>query len=510
MSSLTELAERLGGQPSPVRGRTQARVMRALAKQLGDGARDLAQTLEVSTGTISKAVAQLKDVKLIQQDPPRPRGPGRPVSPLSWTRNYAMIGVTIVDRMVEWPSKSVPDAMFGTVIGPDGVSFPGVGDVRRRVQLTEAAHTDRGSFVDELEAYIKELGAIPLRAGAQILGCGVTIGGHVDRKRGMILQSYNTLRAPAGRRAAPDRFNVRAELEKRLDMTVVLDNEVTSLAVQANLRPTPDDETTPDDGPNKYCLLLAVLNEGIGGAVVLDGSTWRGAYGMAAEPGHLPVRHVAAVRLNAEPDKIDLDPITPDATICISEDLTKATDAELDMPPCRCGENGHVEAFAAPRAIIERAKLKGLASNRLDKIDELAARPQTETKLAELFLQGGVALGRTIAAAINWINPERVVVYLPNALYETNVYLAGSFYLAGLRHEIQASAFSEGRNTPLQLIRTTATEMEDRLAAAAAYLVLGELIDKTEAAGRTKDRSGDRADPAPAEDRLEPSPAGAR
>ena len=167
----------------------------------------------------------------------------------------------------------------------------------------------------------------------------------------------------------------------------------------------------------------------------------------------------------------------------ISEVMATAT-SDMDTPSCRCGEKGHVEAFAAPRAIISRAKAKGLAGNRLASIDELAARPWTETKLAELFLQGGIALGRTICAAINWINPERVLVYLPSALYEPNRYLAGSFYLVGLRPEIQASAFSAGRNTPLQIIRTSSAEMEGRLAAAAAYLVFAELTDRTEGVGK--------------------------
>jgi predicted NBD/HSP70 family sugar kinase len=484
MNVLTELAERLGGPMSPVRGRTQARVMRALCQQIGDGARDLAQTLEVSAGTVSKAVAQLKLAKLVQQEPARARGPGRPITPLHWTRNYVMIGVAIAGRIVEWPGKEVPDAMVGTVIAPDGAPFPGIEKTRQRVQLTEAAHTDFGLFMDELEKYIRELAAIPLRAGAKVLGCGVTVCGHVDHKRGVVRKFYSTLwDASPSHMEAPDELCLTRELEKRLGMTIVLDNDVTSLAVRANLRPPPNDE------PDKYYILLAVLNDGIGGAVVLDGSTWRGADGMAAEPGHLPVKHVATIRLEVGAVGTGLHPAAPGQPVHISEGMATAT-ADMDTPSCRCGEKGHVEAFAAPRAIISRAKAKGLAGNRLASIDELAARPWTETKLAELFLQGGIALGRTVSAAINWINPQRILVYLPSALYEPNRYLAGSFYLIGLRREIQASAFSAGRNTPLQIIRTSSAEMEGRLATAAAYLVFAELTDRTEAVGK-KNRSGE-------------------
>jgi predicted NBD/HSP70 family sugar kinase len=172
-----------------------------------------------------------------------------------------------------------------------------------------------------------------------------------------------------------------------------------------------------------------------------------------------------------------------DGTVRISEDSAEV-DFEQDIPPCECGRYGHVAAFAVPRAIIERAKLKGLADERLDKIDELAARPRAETELGDLFLQGGAALGRTIAAAINWINPEQVIIYLPTALYEANPYLAGSFYLAGLNYDIEMSTFSPGRRTCIRCIVSSDAEMEDRLAAAAAYLVFERLAEETEEAER--------------------------
>lgn len=460
---LSKLADRLGGRSSPVRGRTQARVMRAIAQQLGTGTRDLAQVLEVSAGTVSKAVAQLRDVDLVRLELPGGheknrlgRGPGRPVVPIFYTRTYACIGITIGDRVVQWPHRAVPAVMFGTVIGMDGQELPGMGEVGRCAVLDDAAAISRTAFVEQIESYASKLKSVAHEAGAQVLGCGVTVGGHVDRSRKMILQSYNTLRgAPPDRWAAHDQLNVQEELERRLDMTVILDNDATSLAVRANLR------STPYEQPYRNYLLLPVLDEGLGGAVVLDGSVWRGAYGMAAEPGHLPVESVATVSLEG------------------------SKSAELRIPECRCGQLGHVEAFAAPRAILERYREHEAASGQVESIDELAAKSRADKLPSELFLQGGVALGRTIATAINWINPERIVIYLPPALDEVNEYLAGSNYLSGLRQEISVSAFSEGRETPVTVIRSTAERMNERLAAGAAYLVFGELIDRTAVAGKS-------------------------
>jgi predicted NBD/HSP70 family sugar kinase len=469
MTLLAHLADSLGGPGSPVRGRTQARVMRALAQQLGAGARrDLAQTLDVSAGTVSKAVAQLKKLGLVEDEPSRARGPGRPATALRWTQNNAMIGVTVIDRILKWPVETAPCALLGTVIGPDGEPFPGIEAVRQRVELTDAARADPRVFIDELESYIRELAAVPIRQQAQVLGCGITVGRYVDDGRIRQFQQTPGDASVDGWAPHADR-DIRQGLEERLGISVVLDNDVTSLAVRASLRPSPDEE------PPKHYLLVAVLNNGVGGSLVLDGKVWRGVNGMAAEPGHLPVRYVIALHL-AHDQKT-----TEGATLRISENFDKV-DSGQDIPPCECGQYGHVAAFAVPRAIIERAKSKGLADERLDEIDELAARPRTEIEVGDLFLQGGAALGRTIAAAINWINPEQVTIYLPRALHETNTYLAGSFYLAGLNHDIEMSAFSPGRHTRIRCIVSSDAEMKDRLSVAAAYLVFEKLAEETEEA----------------------------
>lgn len=455
--ALTALAARLGGSGSAVRGRTQARVMRAIAQQLGTGAqRDLAEMLGVSAGTVSKAVAQLKEIGLVKQDNPSlVQGPGRPLTPLSWTRNYAALGVTITDQ------DSRPCELIGTVIGLDGEPFPVLLEgVDLRYRLKEAARTDGSLFVKELEAFIRSLiDACRGDEAPELLGCGVTVGGHVDH--GTIRLSYNTdWGAHPDSWAVADGLDLMAVLEERLGMTVVLDNDVTSLAVRANLRPNRYER------PARSYALLAVLEDGIGGALVLpngeaqvDSRTWRGASGMAGEPGHLPVRHVATITLGGAP-----------------------ASTAVDMPVCRCGRPGHVEAFAAPRAIRARAEAKNLVTQPTS-IDELAARPHADEALSLLFKQGGVALGKAIVSAINWINPERVVVYLPDALHETNRYLAGSHYLAGLHGEIDENAFSTGKKTPLKLIPTSNALMEERRSAAAAYLVFDTLTDKVESAG---------------------------
>ena len=62
----------------------------------------------------------------------------------------------------------------------------------------------------------------------RLLGCGVTLSGHVDHELGMVRST--------GWGAPADRWkNLRVELTKRLGINVTCDNDVSSLAVRLNL-----------------------------------------------------------------------------------------------------------------------------------------------------------------------------------------------------------------------------------------------------------------------------------
>jgi predicted NBD/HSP70 family sugar kinase len=438
---LRDLAEGLGGHSSPVRASTMAHVMRAVAQQLGGGVRrDMAVALEVSAGTVSKAITHLEEMGLVEEHGKKiALGPGRPLAPLQWTKAYAVAGVKIFDK------DGLPYELVGTVIRLNTEPLPEFMTSWRH-QLTEEAQADGKLFLDELATFIQKLvDAVGVPGSPRLLGCGVTLSGHVDK--GSIRLSYNTgWGVHRDSWAVEERFELRDHLEKRLNMSVVLDNEVTSLAVRQNLQPQ-----SPQEAKGSYAL-LAVLDEGVGGALVIGGATWRGHEGMAAEPGHLDASSVVSTRLRDEP-------------------------AALDTPLCRCRQgHGHVESFASPQAIRKRAAALGL-SDIYTSIGELSARPRSDTGVAELFLQGGIALARAAVPVINWVNPERIIIYLPQALHERNDFLAGSFYVTGLFDEIKKKAFSSGSDTTLVIRPKTDAQMEARLADAAAHLVIGKLID---------------------------------
>jgi predicted NBD/HSP70 family sugar kinase len=456
MDAFDDVVTALAG--SVVHGLTHARVLRAIARHTAAGVRrDLAQELQVSPGTVSKAVLLAKEQGLVEEREPVALRPGRPLVPLSLSpARYAMIGVAII------AGAERPSHLLGTLIGLDGTPFDGFKHPRK-YDLKDDDDLSGTLLLNQLDEFIRSLIADfeglsmawpDSDRRPRLLGCGLNLSGHVDHDNGIVRST--------GWGESTDEWANRdfgPELQKRLGVTVTCDNDVSSLAVRLNLRPREENE---DPGDN-YAL-LSVLDYGVGGALVFHDRTRRGYDSMAGEAGHIPVGHV----IQAQPDDDNEQPWTPD-----------------DVPHCHCEDpeegsaRGHVQAFAAPDSIIARAKAMQLVEGAgPDLLAQLSARPRADRAVSRIFYQGGVALGRSIVSAINWINPGQIVLYLPPALAEKNHYLAGNCYQLGLTTEIAQSAFSVDYSDRLITKSVPEGEMKERLAAAAAYLVLGNLLEK--------------------------------
>ena len=103
--------------------------------------------------------------------------------------------------------------------------------------------------------------------------------------------------------------DVRARLSHLLHVPVFLDNDATCAAHA---------EASYGAGRGVSSMVLVTLGTGIGGALVLDGRTWRGASGMAGEFGHMQV--------------------VPDGA------------------PCECGRRGCWEQYASGNALVRDAR----------------------------------------------------------------------------------------------------------------------------------------------------------
>jgi predicted NBD/HSP70 family sugar kinase len=113
----------------------------------------------------------------------------------------------------------------------------------------------------------------------KVLGVGVEIGGHVYQGRVIFVPSAANTWPP---------FPLGAMLSKELSgLSVVVENDVNARAVSEIWRKAPGSHELLF--PEPHFAVVAVLDEGVGGALVIDRKLYRGGRGMAGEIGHLTV-----------------------------------------------------------------------------------------------------------------------------------------------------------------------------------------------------------------------------
>ena len=138
-------------------------------------------------------------------------------------------------------------------------------------QGTVLARTRRESPAADAEAIEDTIGDLveELRQGQQVEAVGVGAAGYIDNARSTVRFAPNL---------AWRDVDLKGELEARLDLPVVVENDANAAAWG---------EFQFGAGHDVEDLLLVTVGTGVGGGVVLDGNLLRGGFGIAAEVGHL-------------------------------------------------------------------------------------------------------------------------------------------------------------------------------------------------------------------------------
>ncbi len=134
--------------------------------------------------------------------------------------------------------------------------------------LEEARRSSPAKDTDAIEDAIADAVAA-LCERYDVEGVGVGAAGFVDAARSTVLIAPNL-----AWRDEP----LREELEKRTKLPVVIENDANAAAWG---------EFQFGAGHDVNDLVLVTVGTGVGGGVVLNGALYRGAYGVAAEIGHL-------------------------------------------------------------------------------------------------------------------------------------------------------------------------------------------------------------------------------
>ncbi len=136
--------------------------------------------------------------------------------------------------------------------------------------LTTARRESPATDTDAIENAIEDL-VSELRGSHDIEGIGVGAAGFVDVKRSTVLFAPNL--------AWRDE-HLKRDLEARIDLPVVIENDANAAAWG---------EFTFGAGADVDDFMLVTVGTGVGGGIVLDGELHRGAFGVAAEIGHIRV-----------------------------------------------------------------------------------------------------------------------------------------------------------------------------------------------------------------------------
>ena len=295
----------------------------------------LAKPSMLNQSAVSKAVACLAAHGLVTQYSARPDEDraGRPIIPLSLgSSQWALMGIKVVHENDE------PVRLYGVVT-----------DMRVDSDLSFLAEAERplhGVTFTTVAEHIKALHddlLVTLPEPRKLFGVGVEVASHV--REGVVVGATH-VGLSSGKT-----FDLLTPLQELVQVPVVIDNDVNVLAVRQTYRPKAE----------RHVAVVAVLDDGVGASLIIDGHVYRGGGGMAAEPGHHTV-------------------ITPKWD---SDREASSGEKPGFHSPCHCGRPNHVDCFAVPARLEVELHSTLADAGHLPARDARGARPRRRRQCSE-------------------------------------------------------------------------------------------------------------------------------
>jgi glucokinase len=218
---------------------------------------------------------------------------------------------------------------------------------------------DKVATPEKISELLKVLGSIwkdlKKREWRPIQKAGFGFPGIFSQKEQKIFQSPNY--------ADIDNFDLRPALIDIIDVPFSIHNDANMAAYG---------EYKAGAGKGTKSMVLLTLGTGVGSGVILDGNLWLGHCGFAGELGHITV--------NPEGDT------------------------------CNCGSRGCLETEASALKIVKDYKTKTGTQPDISSEEIFHKAQDGDTAAREVFIQAGKYLGIGLAAIINFINPEKILL----------------------------------------------------------------------------------------------------
>ena len=231
------------------------------------------------------------------------------------------------------------------------------------VQLkTETPKGDSSEYV--VNALVDAAAECERRLGAEhFRASSILVPGRLDYNAEVVVQAPNL--------HSLDDFALKAALEEKFRLPVILENDANAAAVG---------EMWMGAARGARNVICVTLGTGVGGGIILDGKLWRGTDGSAGEVGHTTV-----------------DP--------------------FHGPQCKCGNSGCLEMYASATAIVR------MTSEALDRFPDSSLQGEVLNAKAiydagkagdalaiETFNKVGDSLGVALANLMNLLGPEVIVI----------------------------------------------------------------------------------------------------
>ncbi len=235
-----------------------------------------------------------------------------------------------------------------------GLVSPKLKVVDRTGFATKSFASDKKKLIREIAGHIETLVDKNGLTKKDIKGIGIGLPGLVDTPGGVVRFLPNI----SGWRNVP----LKAQLEKRLNISVFLENDVNLITLG---------EWRYGAGRDAKNMICMTLGTGVGSGLILDGHLYRGPGFAAGELGHMPLNEQG--------------------------------------PSCGCGGYGCLETYVGNKRLAARAeKMTGRKNVTLEEMNKLAK--QGNKKAVKFWEEAATHIGNNLVGVVNLLNPQRIVI----------------------------------------------------------------------------------------------------
>src|SRR6478735_6373002 len=315
-------------------------VLRHVATAGSRSRAQIAAETGLTRGTVSSLVSELiaRDLLLETGETTSPRGIGRPGAALELSDVVVGVGLEV---NVDYLAVSVED-LTGTV------------RYQRRSNRDNRDSPPR-LVLDRIGTAVRDALDAAAADGLRPVGVTVAVAGLVEEASGTVVLAPNMGWAD---------LPVAAELEARLGLPVVVENE-------ANLAALAEHWTGAAVGIDDFVCVFGEV--GVGGGIVLGGRLFRGTHGFGGEFGHVSVDANGAL--------------------------------------CGCGSRGCVETLVGQESIARAAGIPPVTGRSRSLTDDLVRRAESgEPEVVRALDEAGRSLGIALASTFNLFDVQAVVL----------------------------------------------------------------------------------------------------